>query len=201
MSMVSVDKTQTRNNYCILDKPYFSLRNIHTQLKGQGFKPKYIKFFQLSAQAGMDYLHAHSRPGTATGIRGILYLVVLESNSFVYPCRCLGSFQYNCHWLPCISNTFLNIFNYNWKDKAATTVCVFLVCFHVFITRNMHIRVCHSCPNVCVSEWASLLSPVVMPASLRLMRSAQCHGWVSSPLASQEESGPATELSALQRNT
>lgn len=44
----------------------------------------------------------------------------------------------------------------------------------------------------------SLLSPVVMSASLRLMRSAQCHGWVSIPLASQEQSYLAADLRALQ---
>lgn len=44
-----------------------------------------------------------------------------------------------------------------------------------------------------VWEWVSLLSPEVSPASLRQMRSTQCHGWVSSPLARRKESHPATE--------
>lgn len=65
----------------------------------------------------------------------------------------------------------------------------------------VYIRVCHS--SLCVCEWVSLLSPVVTPASLRRMRSVQCHGWVSSPLASQEERAalpPSSQLCNAPRN-
>lgn len=40
--------------------------------------------------------------------------------------------------------------------------------------------------HVCLSV-ISLRSPAVWPGSLRRMRSAQCHGWISRPLASQKK--------------
>lgn len=98
----------------------------------------------------------------------------------------------------CRPRVFLRVCNHNYRG-ATNKQCV---CFWMSITQStIHVYACVTQASACVCEWASLLSPVVMPASLRRMRSVQCHGSVSSPLASQEESRPATELSALQRTT
>lgn len=70
---------------------------------------------------------------------------------------------------------------------------------------DLLLRVCNT-TFLCVHEhpWhyragnlVSLLSPVAMRASLRRMRSGQCHGWVSGPLASRVQRRPTAEPSPL----
>lgn len=93
------------------------------------------------------------------------------------------------HWL----NNYYFFNNYLCKRPKPIHMCSF----------HWDNNVCRSVPwrSEHLSEWVSLLSPVVMQASLRRMRSAQCHGWVSSPLASQKESHSASKPSALQHTT